>query len=693
MKTIFSEAKYNKDRKKVLEDIDNKDFKSLNIFKLGYLGLTTYFERIEETPNESLFDKIYRVKQCDFEIKHLSGLEKTKRYFMPLQVDAYNHIVNNKYSIVSAPTSFGKTLIVKEYIYVHKPKVVVFIVPTNALAYELEESFKENNNFSDYVIFDKAKSDEVVGRQKELFIGTQEKYLEISELFEYVDLFVIDEAYKLQDSILTQRGYKLSKSFLDTAFTKSEKVCLLTPNATLIGFSEFGFQEFKTDFNAVDKIFKRLDEPNYYSVLNEVSLNEKTILYCKTPNDIGNIETRIDDHLHTDNHFLNSLINDFHKEWSVVKLLKKGVLVHNGAMPKYIQNKMLNLFNKDSAFNLLIGTNSISEGINTPTKHLFIMPNCQVDSNLLLIKNTIGRAGRLGTYPIGHIYSVEEIEQKVSRPIEIAVSFIEEGLSEFEDTNNENKVETFCKEHQISIEFYHFLITKYNVSLRRLGRILKSLEGDQLYDDHSQIVWIASNVFSGEPNRYAYARQDKIFIKGLLQKGYLLNPKDKSTFVNINSFQDKIDFFKFKAKDKPDLSLTDSEIVDGYIRLQYSSLDHDIYPVAAIAKDIYDNNNNWIFGKNVVTIYKSFLKRYRQHILGLSEEEELSDIENKILFSIREYGINPRASGIDKTVLDEIADQLNERFSTYDIVNAIKRLKSNSKSRKYVYEQIIEKYF
>jgi hypothetical protein len=115
--------------------------------------------------------------------------------------------------------------------------------------------------------------------------------------------------------------------------------------------------------------------------------------------------------------------------------------------------------------------------------------------------------------------------------------------------------------------------------------------------------------------------------------------------------------------------------------------------VAAVAKDIYDNNNNWIFGKNVISIYKSFLKRYRQHILGLSEEEELSDVENKILFSVREYGINPRTSGIDKIVLNEIAGELNERFSTYDIVNAIKRLKNNSKSRKYVYEQIIEKYF
>ena len=71
-------------------------------------------------------------------------------------------------------------MIVKEYIFKYRPKKVIYIVPTNALAYELEKSFKENEKFSDYQIYDKF-SDNALDNKEEmlLLIGTQEKYLEL----------------------------------------------------------------------------------------------------------------------------------------------------------------------------------------------------------------------------------------------------------------------------------------------------------------------------------------------------------------------------------------------------------------------------------------------------------------------------------------------------------------------------------
>lgn len=71
-------------------------------------------------------------------------------------------------------------------------------------------------------------------------------------------------------------------------------------------------------------------------------------------------------------------------------------------MPKYVQNRMINLFNENENYHILFGTNSISEGINTVTKNLFIHPEYNNLKDLLLLKNTIGRAGRLGRYPIGY---------------------------------------------------------------------------------------------------------------------------------------------------------------------------------------------------------------------------------------------------------------------------------------------------
>ena len=118
--------------------------------------------------------------------------------------------------IQSLFTSFGKTLIVKEYIYRTKPNCVVFIVPTNALAYEVENDLRTNSSFDDYDVFDRVKTDSTSDFSKKLlFVGTQEKFSEWRSIFDRnIDLFIIDEAYKLKDPIASnQRSYILIKSF------------------------------------------------------------------------------------------------------------------------------------------------------------------------------------------------------------------------------------------------------------------------------------------------------------------------------------------------------------------------------------------------------------------------------------------------------------------------------------------------
>lgn len=88
-------------------------------------------------------------------------------------------------------------------------------MPTNALAFELEESFKTNAAFNDFEIFDKCLDslDEKHDEKKILFIGTQEKFQEIAINLQTIDLFVIDEAYKLKETTRKQRGYRLSEAF------------------------------------------------------------------------------------------------------------------------------------------------------------------------------------------------------------------------------------------------------------------------------------------------------------------------------------------------------------------------------------------------------------------------------------------------------------------------------------------------
>ena len=325
--------KFNDKRKELLMAIDQGE--KVSDLALGMYDLTPYFN---EDVSKSLVEKIMYINNECRQVGHV--LDK-KIYFAPQQEEALNNLKKYNKCILSAPTSFGKTLIVKEYIYKTKPKNIIYIVPTNALAYELENSFKSNRVFSDYRIFDRTKStmDTNEKNAKLLFIGTQEKYLEIrNSIVEKIDLFVIDEAYKLEETTKNQRAYKLSETFLDSIINLSKKVFLLSPNANFIGFEKYEFQILEYDYNSVDKVYKVVDKTNFYNVVYEKASDNKTIVYFDSPNDINeSIDNFQSISKENDNEFIEFLEREYHPSWSVIKLLKKGILVHHGQMPKYIE--------------------------------------------------------------------------------------------------------------------------------------------------------------------------------------------------------------------------------------------------------------------------------------------------------------------------------------------------------------------
>lgn len=204
-----------------------------------------------------------------------------------------------------------------------------------------------------------AKKNDLLFQEKEklIFIGTQEKFSEINTFKnKEIDLFIIDEAYKLVSNVNSGRSYIAISKWKFYWFWKNEIKIL------------------ETTFNGVDKDFYRSkDEDDFYYKLNKkVSKKEKTILFLKTPQIISKKIEKIEkvpDLISKE--IILQIENDIHPEWSLVKFLKKGILVHHGQMPKYLQNKVIELFLKQKKYFLLIGTNSISEEINTPHKKSF----------------------------------------------------------------------------------------------------------------------------------------------------------------------------------------------------------------------------------------------------------------------------------------------------------------------------------
>lgn len=435
----------------------------------------------------------------------------------------------------------------------------------------------------------------------------------------------------------------------------------------------------------MDKVFEIIEKSNYYDVLKNKSMNDKTILFCDSPSiineDVDNICSYFENNKF--NQFINFLEKEYHKDWSVIKLLKKGILIHHGQMPKYIQNKMITLFNNNSNYHLLIGTNSISEGINTPTKNLFIHPNStRVLGNRLLLKNTIGRAGRLGEYPIGHIFSIKDISNLLNDDIEIKLSISKDDeLEEIENSSNESIIEELCSDFDIGIEFYNNLRKSTHFSISTIRKILDILKKSRNYKNVDNLPFMAQSVFK----EYYYADIDKICIKGVLQ--YSFNDEN-GKIIYLNSYDDRISYYRLKSRK----IVSNSSIIDYYMRFIYSSLEHYILPIAKIGLEIYESYPNWKFGENVIESINLFFDRFNRKILGLSNYDQYNDEQKIILQTLREYGIIINNNSINLEMIIEIENRLNIRYSTFDIINAIKYLAKHSKKNKNKFKDLKDKY-
>lgn len=680
----MSETKFNNKRKKILEDLDQG--KEVSNMELGMYDLTPYFNTDDFDMN--LSESIMIAKNYSRRIEHAED----ELYFSPPQFRALNYLFENERVIISAPTSFGKTLLIKEYIFKTSPKTIVYIVPTNALAYELERSFKENENFSKYIIFDKCSqidslSDNQTTEENLFFIGTQEKFLEIDfSVIGTIDLFVIDEAYKLQDSVVNnQRAYKLSESFLDSLASNSKKIFLLTPKAVLIGFEKYGFQIFDSDFNAVEKNYTILKEEDFFSTLLNNGQQAKTLLFCRTPNQINDTYEIIKTHLEQQNitDFVRLLESEIHPDWSVVKLLKAKILTHHGQMPKYVQNRMINLFNQSDEYNILFGTNSISEGINTSTKNLFIHPAATNMTEALLLKNTVGRAGRLGKYPIGHIFSTSEIENIIEDEIVISLAISsEEEIAEIEDSRNDEKIAAFSESYEIDFEFCQEIMKAHKISLNKLGKILDALKEDRTYANFTNLPFIANKAFLGEYT--GVPKIDVILMRGYLQSYYMQNGQKKF----LNDFYDRISFFKFQSK----LIWDNTAIINAYMQFIYSTLEYYIMPVVNIGLELNEHMNNWPFGENVIDSLEMCKSRYYTKTYGSLNVEDLSESHRLVIGAMKDYGMTGILKNLSVEILDEIVERLNVRYSTTDVIRAINYLANHSVRYQSFFKDVKRRY-
>lgn len=429
----------NKAQRLIINILDNKDKfdKKLDYILADLLegvGFYPYIEK-EGLPIDST-DALIRTAY------HKS--ENLGKLFHEDQKFLLSLINSDKNVIVSAPTSFGKSLLIEEIVSTRKFSNIIVIQPTLAL---LDETRRKLINYSEYYKLIVRTSQEPSVEKGNLFLLTAERVNEYKNL-PNIDLLIIDEFYKLSAKRDDERADSLNNAFNYILKTFNPKFYLLGPNIDSIseGFAEkYNAVFYKTKSSLVDtkvidvysqhkdffekpRKFKTYKEDILFDLLLSLA-DEQSIIYCSSPSRVRYLSNRFLSYL-----LEKGIINDNNEldiiewirinispEWSLINLIKNEIGIHDGALQKHITSSIIDYFNSQK-LKYLFCTTTIIEGVNTSAKNIIYFDSTKGNQNQIDYfdySNLKGRAGRLMVHYIGKIYNFNPIPENIQLVVDI----------------------------------------------------------------------------------------------------------------------------------------------------------------------------------------------------------------------------------------------------------------------------------
>jgi len=475
----------------------------------------------------------------------------------PEQIEILNQLNDNEGIILSAPTSFGKTFCVFEYIAREKPKSVVLIVPTLALVDEYNKKIikKYKSSFDDYKVYLNINEEyEYDFSKNNIFILTHDRVVDKVNysLFTQIDLLVIDEVYKLKRDEFDDRVLILNLAYYHLV-QKATKHILLAP--FIGGIENLDALEkkptfIKSDFSPVvnqiktypidsDDSSQRFDQA--VEILNELPIEEKKMVYFPSVNNIYTfVKTKTNnlDVLPLNREvksFIKWIKKEIHPEWYLVKSMEAGLLIHNGQLPIGIRMFQLDYYNQsNSGYNVLLCTSTLLEGVNTTAKHIIITrPSRKPTENFDAFDffNLVGRSGRLFEHYLGiahYIKGPKDIDYDRNDAIKNIELEITQNTADIDiHLNNFHKNEEYLKlldELNISHEIYIEKIGtkfRFNTVLELYLQYLK--HKDELLDE-------LQNLYENDVRGRIYLI--RILLKIFLSKQVALNSSIINQLIN-----------------------------------------------------------------------------------------------------------------------------------------------------------------
>lgn len=351
-----------------------------------------------------------------------------------MQAKVYRALMDGANVILSAPTSFGKSLLIDAAIASDRYDDIVVIVPTIALIDETRRRLSKRFGNQFKII---THPTQIRSRQN-IFVFTQERFIE-SEDDIVPQLFVIDEFYKLSPNRGDDRTFVLNHAFYKL-YKSGSQFFLIGPNVgnITIGQEHLNFRYYDTNYSTVVAEVRHISNRDTKAEVLKIckTLNSPTLIYCKSaPSAYDLARYLVGNNITAKNQdtqeFSQWLGENYHPDWDLVPMLKEGFAIHHGALPRSVAYHLLRKFNEGS-IRFLLCTSTIIEGVNTAAENIIIYDNKVATRkfDFFTFNNIKGRAGRMFRHFVGNVYVLNYEIQKELPFVDIPVLTQPEGTPE-----------------------------------------------------------------------------------------------------------------------------------------------------------------------------------------------------------------------------------------------------------------------
>ncbi len=370
------------------------------------------------------------------------------------QKEIFDTFQKHKRLIVSAPTSFGKTRIVREIISHNEYHNIALIMPTVSL---LSEMYQDLRGSMEGYTLSKSSKVKIDPGKRYILVLTPERmsaFLEENPDVK-IDFFVMDEIYKIDYKLADDRFRVFSDILYNLAKTTAD-FYLIGPYITdfskrfrdkfVVQFKCYDLEVVQKDHYSLDNVNNKGQHniengtikiigdkfKNLLRLVSEESIDGKFLIYRYQKQYVEGTAIKFLETWPVKPHneeLTNYLSETISSDWDLISCIKRGVAFHHGAMPRHIQDLIVDEFNDTSrkGIDYLFCTTSLTEGINSAAKNVVLYDKKIGNGELLKTldrKNIEGRAGRFMQHFIGRVFNLEVQDTDDSETI-VEVEFLD----------------------------------------------------------------------------------------------------------------------------------------------------------------------------------------------------------------------------------------------------------------------------